>query len=160
MAIIDKNTIGSIRRVEWKRLFLAVSLAYPLALIPVGVTAYSEMALEDQHSSFLVVALSRSELYLTFSILAFSGIASALSNSDKVDGPVVVGSVFSLLLGVGCLFVASNMTDSSIPGSELEATVVWWSQAILGLSFVTFVICNLRVQPLGGDLGRDGSDVD
>lgn len=134
--------------VDWKRLFIAVGLAYPLAMAPVGMTAMKDyntaVALTHSYFDFL---FSRDELFLTFAVLSFSAIGTLLTNSREIDWVVSVGCVLNILIGIVCLFIAIEMDETSILLPGTKEAVLFWSPVIMSVSFAAFCVCNIKSDP-------------
>lgn len=133
---------ASFRTLDWQRFVLAMSFGYILSIFPLLV--YFWRATMVDAPNVMTFVLFRADVFLVFSIVAFSSVGSLLSNSDSIDLPTVLACSANVIFGVlmfGC-FSEFERFDASDP-TTVQNIVSFGGWCWL-ISFLIFSFSHLR----------------
>jgi len=92
------DAIESSKNIDWKSFFIAVSFGYILSIFPLGIYYWKSIMNGNVNASADV--FNRAEIYLIFSIIAFSSVGNLLSNADRLTFSVITACSINILFGI------------------------------------------------------------
>lgn len=136
------TTFASASDIDWPRFLVAISFGYSLSIIPLVVIGVSYF--QSGETGIFKNILLQKEIFLILAVISFSSIGSLLSNADRIDFIVLIGSASNVLFGVTMMLVYSVYNLEAILRNRLDDQVVGYTELAIALSFVIFAVSHLR----------------